>query len=136
MGDIYNYVGKVVSADCLKRPEEFDYLVEQIQAEAKVDYPSEIVEKQKDYIQELISEQMAIFVADAIMSEKTFKDKGELFRYINLELPKRFYPLKSYIDFEVEKKTEDIKLRKKMQERRKDIMKPVVRFCFKKMEEK
>lgn len=128
--DIYNYISKVVTVEHLKYPEKFDELVELIQEEAKADYPEDIVQKQHKQIQRRIAHQMAIFVADDIIKEKTFTDSGELFRYLNLEIPKRFSPLKSYIDFEQEKATEDKKLREKMKRIRNDLFGVVAKYVM------
>lgn len=48
LNDMYNYISKTVSAEYLKRPDEFDNLVELVQIEAMADYPEEIVNKQKN----------------------------------------------------------------------------------------
>lgn len=129
-GDLENYIAKIVSVDYLKHPEKFDVLIEQVVDEAKTDYPESIINAKKGLVQEKISKQMAIFVADDIMKTMTFSDKGELFRYINLNLPILFSPLRTYVDFEVEKTTDDVLVRNKMKKRRCDIMKTVSKYIL------
>lgn len=133
INDMYNYIGKTVSAEYLKRPDEFDNLVELVQIEAMSDYPEEIVNKQKNQIQKYIAYQMAIFVADKIVSEQTFETPDTLYRYLNLEIPKRFTPLKSYIDFDKEKFIEDKITRKRVKRIRTNLFSVVSKYCMKKL---
>ncbi len=133
LNDMYNYISKTVSAEYLKRPDEFDNLVELVQIEATADYPEEIVNKQKNQIQKYIAYQMAVFVADKIISEQTFETPDALYRYLNIEIPKQFIPLKSYIDFETEKSTEDKEVRERMKRVRTNLFSVVAKFCMKKL---
>ncbi len=129
--DLLNYISKVVSADSLSRPEEYDSLIEMIAEEAKADYSEDIVSKNKNQIRKHVAESMAILVADKIIKEITFRTKDEMFRYLNIEIPKRFEPLKSYIDYELEKTTEDKELKEKMKRRRVRIFGKVAEYCMK-----
>lgn len=131
--DMLNYVAKVVSAEYLKKPDEFNTLVDMMMTEALADYPKKIVNYKKPVIQQFIADKMAIFAVDEIMNEKKWSDKAEMFRYINTELPLRFKPLKDYIDYETEKNTEDKKLRKEMKKRRTLLFGKITTFCMKRM---
>ena len=132
--DLVDYIAKIVTLEYLSEPEDFDKLVELIAEEARADYTGEMVEKNKGKIRRILAHEMALMVAVQIMDEREFGSKGEMFSFINTELPKRFEPLKSYIDFEVEKTTTDKALAKRMKRRRKDLMKKVTKYCLNKWE--
>ena len=132
--DLVDYIAKVVTLEYLSEPEDFNKLVELISEEARADYTGEMVEKNKGKIRRILAHEMALMVAVQIMDEREFGSKGEMFSFINTELPKRFEPLKSYIDFEVEKTTTDKALAKRMKRRRKDLMKKVTKYCLNKWE--
>lgn len=132
LNDLYNYISKVVSSESLKAPEKFNEIVELVGMEAVADnYSEEIVAKNKKDIQKRIAYQMAVLVADQIIKEHKFETSDELYRFINLELPKRFEPLRDYIDYELEKSTEDKKLKEKMKRRRVELFSKVAKYCMK-----
>jgi len=129
--DLVDYIGKIVTLEYLSDPEDFDKLVMLIAEEARADYTGEIVDKNLIKIRKILAHEMALMVSIQIMEERKFGSKDEMFRFINTELPKRFKPLKSYIDFEIEKTTTDKALSKRMKRRRKDLMKKVTKHCLK-----
>jgi len=131
--DLLNYISKVVTADALKRPEEYNNIVEQIVEEARSDYSEEIVNNGYHEIQRRIAHYMAILTAEQIMQEKTFSSIGEMFTFLNLEIPKRFVPLNKYMNFELEKTTDDKDLRDKLKRKRTDIFSKVAKYCMKKI---
>ena len=133
--DLVDYISKIVTMEYLSQPEDFDKLVELIGDEARADYTGDIVSKNMNRIRKILAHEMALMVTVKIMEERTFPSKDEMFQYINIEIPKRFEPLKSYIDFEVEKTTTDKALAKRMKRRRKDLMRKVTKYCLKKWED-
>ena len=130
--DLVDYIAKIVTLEYLSQPEDFDKLVDLIAEEARADYTGEMVLKNMGKIRRILAHEMALMVAVQIMDEREFGSKGEMFSFINTELPKRFEPLKSYIDFEVEKTTTDKALAKRMKRRRKDLMRKVTKYCLNK----
>lgn len=76
---------------------------------------------------------MAIFVADKIISEQIFETPDTLYRYLNSEIPKRFIPLKSYIDFDKEKSIEDKATRERVKRIRTNLFSVVAKYCMKKL---
>ncbi len=134
--DLLNYISKVVNMEHLSKPEEYETLIDLIVEEARADYLDDIIEKNRNQIRKRLAENMAIMVAIKIMEEQTFEDKAALFRYLNSEIPKRFEPLKSYIDFELEKLTTDLKLKKRMKRRRTALFSKVANYCMKNMDVK
>lgn len=130
--DLVDYIAKIVTLEYLSEPEDFDKLVELIAEEARADYTGEMVSKNMDKIRKILAHEMALLVTVQILEEREFGSRDEMFRFINTELPKRFEPLKSYIDFEVEKSTTDKALAKRMKRRRKDLMRKVTKYCLKK----
>jgi len=131
--DLLNYISKVVTVEALKHPEEYDNIVEQIVEEAKSDYSEEIVKNNYNEIQKRIAHYMAILTAEQIMQEKTFTSIGEMFTFMNIEIPKRFVPLNKYMNFELEKTTEDKELRDKLKRKRTDMFSKVAKYCMKKI---
>lgn len=131
--DMLNYISKVVTAEHLKQPDKFSELVELVSIEALADYPEDIAKgtKNKNAIRKYIAHHMAVMVATEILKEKVFTTPDELYRYLNLEIPERFSPLKEYIDFKLEKTTEDRRLREQMKRRRKQLFERVSRHCMK-----
>ena len=132
--DIVDYISKVVTLEYLSQPEDFDKLVDLISEEARADYTGEMVTNNIIKIRKILAHEMALMVTVKILEEQTFHSKDEMFRFINTELPKRFEPLKSYIDFEAEKTTTDKALAKKMKNRRKDLMRKITKYCLKNWE--
>ncbi|MCK4665596.1 hypothetical protein KAU33_02535 [Candidatus Dependentiae bacterium] len=130
--DLVDYIAKIVTLEYLSQPEDFDKLVDLIAGEARADYTGEIVLKNMGRIRKILAHEMALMVTVQILEEQEFGSRDEMFRFINTELPKRFEPLKSYIDFEVEKTTTDKALAKRMKRRRKDLMRKVTKYCLKK----
>ena len=128
--DLLNYISKVITSDYLSKPEEYDNLVDLIKCEAEADYSEDVIIKNTSHIRKKIAEAMAVMMAVKIMKEQTFEDKSDLFRYLNMQIPIRFAPLKTYIDFELEKSTEDVDIRKKMKNRRKSIFNKVSKYCI------
>lgn len=133
--DLLSYISRVVTMDHLSKPDEYDTLVDLIAEEARADYLDDLIQKNRNQIRKRLAESMAIMVAIKIMEEQTFEDKGDLFRYLNTEIPIRFEPLKSYIDFELERTTTDLKLKKKMKKRRTKMFSKVSTYCMKNMKE-
>lgn len=133
--DLVDYIAKIVNMDSLSKPEEFDKLIDLIAEEAKADYTEEMVLNNMGRIRKILAHEMALLVTVQILEEQTFPSKDEMFRHINTELPKRFEPLKSYIDFEAEKSTTDKALAKRMKRRRGDLMRKVTKYCLKKYEQ-
>ena len=136
--DLLNYISKVVTADHLSKPEEYEGLIELIAEEAKADYAEDIVSKNMGQIRKHVAESMAVLVADKILKEHwddirgvtIFESKDAMFKFLNLEIPKRFSPLKSYIDYEVEKTTEDKELRDRMKRHRTNLFGKVAKYCM------
>ena len=129
--DLNEYMSKVITSDALRHPDKFNELVDEVSMEAKTDYPDELVNNNRYTIMKKITIQMAIFLVDDIMKEKDWKNnKDELFRYMNLEIPKRFKPLQKYMDFNLEQATKDMKLKKRLKHRRTEIFKKVSKYCF------
>lgn len=133
LNDMYGYIAKVVTAEYLKSPEKFDELVELVGEEARADYPDEIVVKNKKDIQKRIAYSMSLLVVDKILSEKKFDTSDELFRFLNIELPKHFSPLKSYIDYESEKLISDKKEREKAKRIRVALFSHVAKYVCRKL---
>ena len=129
--DLNEYMSKIITTDALKHPNKFDELINEISMEAKIDYPNELVDNNKYIIMKKVAIKMAIFLADDIIKEKDWKNnKDELFRFMNLEIPKRFKPLQKYMDFNLEQSTKDMKLKKRLKHRRVEIFKKVSGYCF------
>jgi len=133
--DLVDYISKIVTLEYLSQPEDFDKLVDLIAEEARADYTGEMVLKNMGRIKKILAHEMAVMVTVQILEEQTFPSKDEMFKYINTEIPKRFVPLKSYIDFEAEKTTTDKALAKRMKRRRKHLMRKVIKYCLKKWEQ-
>lgn len=129
--DLVDYISKIVTLEYLSEPEDFDNLVMLIAEEARADYTEEIVSKNMIRIRKILAHEMALMIVVQLMEEREFGSKEEMFRYLNTEIPKRFEPLRSYIDFEVEKTTTDKALAKRMKKRRKDLMRKVTKYCIK-----
>ena len=129
--DLVDYISKIVNMESLSKPEEFDNLVMLIAEEAKADYEEEIIENNMGRIRKIPANEMALMITIQILKEQSFESKDEMFKFINSEIPKRFEPLKTYIDFEAEKTTTDLALARRMKSRRKDLMKKVVKYCIK-----
>lgn len=128
--DLLNYISKVVSVDSLSRPEEYENLIDMIVEEARADYKEEIITNSMNQIRKHIADSMAVLVADKILGETVFTSRDGMFRYLNTEIPKRFEPLKSYIDYELEKTTEDKETREKMKRRRTNLFSKVAKYCL------
>jgi len=133
--DLLDYISKVVTMEYLSQPEDFDKLVMLISEEARADYTGEMVDKNLGRIRKILANEMALMVAVKILEEREFASRDEMFRYLNTEIPKRFVPLKSYIDFEAEKSTTNKALAKSMKRRRKDLMRKVTKYCLRNWEE-
>lgn len=128
--DLLNYISKTVTAEHLSKPEEFDNLIELIAEEAKADYSEDIVSKNTNQIRKHVSVTMGILVADKILKSHKFISNDELFRYLNINIPIHFAPLKSYIDYELEKNTEDKEIRERMKNRRKHFFGQIANYCL------
>ena len=129
--DLVSYIAKIVTLEYLSHPEDFDKLVALIAEEARADYTGDIVSKNMTRIRKILAHEMALMLTVKIMEEREFGSRDEMFRFINTELPRRFEPLKSYIDFEAEKTTTDKALAKRMKRRRADLMRKVTKYCLK-----
>lgn len=131
LNDMSNYISKVVTVEYLKMPEKFNELVELIEEEAKADYPEEIIIKQSSQIQKRIAYFMSILVTNELIKEHKFETSDEMYRFLNSELPRRFEPLRSYIDYDLEKSVTDKKLKEEMKRRRVELFSKVSKYCMK-----
>ena len=128
--DLLNYISKIVTMEYLSQPEDFDKLVQLIADEAREDYTGEMVQKNMIRIRKFLAHEMALLITINILKERKFASRDEMFRYLNTEIPKRFEPLKSYIDYNLEKTSTDVLLVKRMKRRRKDLMRKVTKYCL------
>ena len=135
--DLMNAINRGLEA--VGREAHVDTLFEVVQEELKTDYPIEVVKRNYRRIRESCAIELAKIVAleEAERMVREGKSKSEIFRELNIVLPKKLPWLREWIDFKTEKAlrkrgNKDKKRIEALKRRRKRIIQPVISYLLKK----
>ncbi len=118
--------------------EEFKRAVESAMLEAYADYPRDLVDRKRRVFEEEIARQIAIRSMIPVVEQwkESGMDRNEMFRKLNYEMVRRLPFISRWVNIDEEKRMKDVDKReyKRMKERRKRIMNPVINVIIRREE--